>query len=126
MRSPTLSHESDSEEVGYLGVLELKIVFKKFKLSSRSRKSELEKIKSLTWWWMKEGIPCIWSNQNSYINCIETHLIYICHIILFSNQTAELDLITVVLNRVLKFNQLLSSSEKFINNPLSNFTPVAL
>ena len=43
MRSPTLSHESDSEEVGYLGVLELKIVFKKFKLSSRSRKSEFEK-----------------------------------------------------------------------------------
>ena len=55
--------------------------------------------------------------SNSYLNCNETHLIYIYHIINTNTQTAELELITIVVTRVLKFNHSLSSSEIFINNP---------
>ena len=79
---------------------------------SRSPKSEVEKIKGQTWRWNSVY-------QNSYINYIGTHLIYRYHIniIVFIKQTAELELIAIVLTRVLKFNHSLPSSEIFINNP---------
>ena len=92
-------------------------VEKKWSTEVGIRSLSWKKINGQTWGWMKEGIPCIWSNQNSYINSIKTHLICRYHIEIFSKQTAESELITIFLTCVLKFNYSLPSSETLISNP---------
>ena len=50
------------------------------------------------------------------MNYIETHLNYRYHMIVFANQTAKLELITIVITCVLNLNDSLSASEIFFNN----------